>query len=350
MRLTDVPLTLMLLPGFLMACCGDSESPDRCKDVVCDQPPANECKDTGTLVEYDAEGTCNPDTGRCEYGSFEKHCENGCSEGSCRNGRRAAGFVTVLEIQSSWGDRSEVWAYFAKELHSRKTPAFFDAHRLTEKAREGSCVLYGSYYRLLDMCNPPCLDDQYCDGMTCQDYPPHWNVGAITIDGLNTQLQMQPDEYDNYLETGLPQDLFDPGSDIMVNAEGSELGPFSMGQKGVALLEIGSTIVDLIAGKPTTISWTPEGTDARVQVFLRTGIHRPRLPAAAIFCDVPDGDGEVIIPATLVDAFRTHAGLNQQPCEIMRYTREVKTPFGNDVELTVGSVVDLQLNTPRGMK
>jgi hypothetical protein len=180
--------------------------------------------------------------------------------------------------------------------------------------------------------------------MVCRPYPPHWNVGTITISGLNTAAAIQPDEYDNYVEQTLPADLFDEGAGITVSAAGGELGAFQLSATGLAPLDADST-VDLIAGQPTTISWTPGTVDARVQVFLRTGIHRPSPPGAAVFCEVDDSAGQIVIPATIVDAFRSAAMLNQQPCELMRYTRDIQNPFG-EVELRVANVVSLQLNTP----
>jgi hypothetical protein len=250
----------------------------------------------------------------------------------------------VFEIQSSWGDRSEVRAYFAEEIHLRKAPFYHDLDHMTVANQAGDCALLTNYQRLLDMCNPPCGADEYCAGVTCLPYPPHWNVGTITLSGLNTAAELQPDEHDNYLEQTLPADLFDQGAAITVSAAGGELGGFQLSATGLAPLDADTT-VDLIAGQPTVISWTPGTVDARVQVFLRTGIHRPTPPSAAVFCEVDDSAGQIVIPAAIVDAFRSAAMLNQQPCELMRYSQDIQNPFGQ-VELRVANVVSLQLNTP----
>ncbi|MBW1809217.1 MAG: hypothetical protein JRJ87_13565 [Deltaproteobacteria bacterium] len=321
---------------------------DLCLGVVCDDPPDNACKpgDDNTLLVYEAIGDCNPDSGRCEYDPTERLCENGCTQGRCLDDKYAVGFVTVLEHTSPYGAWAEVRAYFAVELHHRKIPSHKDITLMTETAREGSCVYYGSWSLKMDMCDPPCEGDQYCAGIVCKDYPAHWDVGTISVAGLKLQLSVDPDSYDNYRADGLPEDLFDGGIDVVASAGGGDLGPFSLGAKGVAPLEIDSSVVDLIAGKPTTVSWTPADPDTQVQVFLRTGIHWPSLPSAAIVCEAPDGDGEVVIPASMVDAFRSTAGPNQQLCEMIRFTRDVKSPFGGEIELTVGSVQMLQLNTP----
>jgi hypothetical protein len=247
-------------------------------------------------------------------------------------------------MQWSWGDTSQVRAYFAEEIHLRKAPFYQDLDHMTATSQEGDCMLLANYQRLLDMCNPPCGPDEYCDGMVCRTYPPHWNVGALTITGLNSAASLLPDEYDNYLEQDLPADLFNEGAGITVSAAGGELGAFDLSATGVAPLDADFT-VDLIAGQPTTISWTPGTVDARVQLFLRTGIHRPSPPSAAVFCEVDDSAGQIVIPATIVDAFRSAAMLNQQPCELMRYTQDIQNPFGQ-VELRVANVVSLQLNTP----
>ena len=339
--------TMLMFAGLVFTCCGGGGG-GPCEGVVCDDPPADTCKDEETLLRYEAEGTCNPGTGLCEYGYTEVQCEDGCYGGKCGE-MRAVGYVALLEEKSSWEDHNTARAYFAEELHMLKTPFFYDARRMVEKHREGSCAYLesdgGGGAKLL-MCDPPCGPDQYCDAVVCVDFPPHWNVGTIAVEGLEIQLSMESDQYDNYEEELAGERLFDEGSVVTVTASGGELEGFSVSATAVELLSVDSTVVDLIAGKPAVVSWTPQATDARMQVFLRTGMHRPRLPAAAILCDVPDGDGMVTIPASIVDSFRAAAGVNQQPCEIMRYNRSVQaTPWG-EVELTVGSIVGLQLNTP----
>ena len=332
-------------------CANDQcQNQDLCQGVTCDSPPADSCLDADTKLTYQSPGTCEAATGRCQYTSSQEECPQGCVQGKCQQGPQAEGFITVFENHSEWGDSSEVKAYFAETLHMRKTPPFiYDPEHMVETARKDACILLGSRAGTkdrLDMCDPPCGPDQYCGGMTCADYPTHYNVGTITMTGLRTALELTPDAYDNYqyYGTGGLTDLFDSGAEITAQAAGGELGPLAMSAKGVAPLVMASTVVTLVDGQPITFSWTPTDPGSRVQVFLRAGNHRPSMPDVAIVCDVLDDDGKVIIPASLVDGFKSSAYLAMQPCEIMRYTNQLQSLFGGQVELRVASVVNLTLS------
>jgi hypothetical protein len=331
---------------FLATGCGGSGEPESCEGVVCDQPPDDTCLDANTLLAYRSTGVCNPETGKCIYQADQRNCPEGCADGRCQGGPLAEGFVSVFEHRGGMADYGEVRAYFAEELLLRKAPFYFDADHMSETAAEGDCVLLKNWLRFLDMCDPPCGGDQYCDGQTCVDYPTHYDAGTLNFGGLTIALDLEPDDYDNYQAETPPADLFAPGASVSASALGSELEGFRLAATGVSPLETGSDTVDLIAGQPTTITWTPADDGARVQVFLRTGIHRPTAPSAALFCDVPDSQGEVVISASLVDAFRNEVGINQQPCEIMRYTEDRQTPFEGEIVLRVASVQSVMLNTP----
>ncbi len=60
------------------------EIPDPCEGISCDMPEANSCKDSMTLIEYNAQGIC--DEGECSYQSREVNCPTGCENGACNAG------------------------------------------------------------------------------------------------------------------------------------------------------------------------------------------------------------------------------------------------------------------------
>jgi hypothetical protein len=180
----------------------------------------------------------------------------------------------------------------------------------------------------------------------CQDLPAHWDVGNITIEGLKTGVTMTPDDLDRYAAAGLPADLFDDGDQVTAGIEGGELGPFSLSAAGVADLEVADTTVELQRGQPAMVSWTPADPDSRVQVLLLSGSHDPTRPTTGILCDAPDSDGSVEIGAELVDGFINAHVVVQKFSRITRYTRDVQTPFEKEIELIVGSVVELGLILP----
>jgi hypothetical protein len=96
-------------------------------------------------------------------------------------------------------------------------------------------------------------------------------------------------------------------------------------------------------------TWTPAGDPAaRVKVTINSttqGGHGNPLKAI-IECDVPDADGQIIIPSAMVDAFPSSEGLaicvaiDCPLSQIMRYTRGVAAVPGGEVSLIVGSRMD----------
>jgi hypothetical protein len=262
----------------------------------------------------------------------------------------AWGWVKVMEVSGTYIGGAEVGAYFAVEpSYPRSLTHHLDIPCLQTQSAE-SCSLWIHPALLMALCDPPCDEDQECmysgTDAYCQDLPAHWDVGTVTIEGLKTDVAMNPDELDRYGASGLPQDLFDDGDQVSAGIQGGELGPFSLSAAGVADLEVASTTVQLQRGQPATISWTPADADSRVQVLLLSGPHDPTRPTAGILCDVPDSDGSVEIDAALVDGFINNHVVVQKFSRITRYTRDVQTPFEKEVELIVGSVVELGLILP----
>jgi hypothetical protein len=274
----------------------------------------------------------------------------GCGSSSGTPEKIAWGWVKVMEVRGTYIGGAEVGAYFAVEpsyprslLHHLDIPC-----QQTQSA--GNCSLWIHPALLMALCDPPCNGDQECmyagAEAYCQDLPAHWDVGTVTVQGLKTDVTMTPDDLDLYAAAGLPADLFDDGDQVTASIEGGELGPFSLSATGVADLEVDSTTVKFQRGQPVTVSWTPADPESRVQVLLLSGPHDPTRPTAAILCDAPDSDGSVQIGAELVDGFINSHVVVQKFSRITRYTRDVQTPFQKEIELIVGSAVELGLILP----
>ena len=58
---------------------------------------------------------------------------------------------------------------------------------------------------------------------------------------------------------------------------------------------------------------------------------------------MPDSAGQVEIAATLVDGFLEMVFPIQHVSQIMRYTREARSPFGKEIELIVGNLHGLEI-------
>jgi len=76
-------ITTILLACAFAACSYQGGEPS-CEGVVCDSPPADACKDPGTLLVYAQTGACDPATGECSYSTSERNCNYGCEAGRCK--------------------------------------------------------------------------------------------------------------------------------------------------------------------------------------------------------------------------------------------------------------------------
>ncbi len=295
----------------------------------------------------------------------------------------AWGWISAIE----WNDVCDQWylktqwnggvrAYFAEDANwNRALP-----HTLgwcTPKATVGACTLWDPGI-MDDQClndgGCMCLDkgvecdettvrwcpeDQVCvetpDGEPwsrgiCVDLPRHFDVGTVTITGLKVPIEMQPDDLDRYLASELPDknDLFDAGDVVTATTSGGELPPMSFTARGVAPLQLASPVVSIRigSGRPAYARWTPADPSSRVQVALMGGSHDPNPLAAAIVCDAPDGDGQVEIAGSLLDELyrlSCNGGWMLKCSRITRYSRDVQSMGGKDVELFVGSARNLQM-------
>jgi len=286
-------------------------------------------------------GDVDPGTDRAADGG------DGYGDGYEKN---AWGWVKVMEVRGTYIGGSEAGAYFAIEPSYPRSLAHHLDIPCQQTQSAGNCSLWIHPALLMALCDPPCNEDQECmyagTDAYCQDLPAHWDVGTVTINGLKTDVTMTPDDLDRYATGGMQEDLFDDGDPVTAGIAGGELGPFSLSATGVAGLEVASTTVEFQRGQPATVSWTPADADSRVQVLLLSGPHDPTRPTAAILCDAPDSDGSVQIDAALVDGFINNLVVVQKFSRITRYSRDVQTPFSKEIELIVGSVVELGLILP----
>jgi hypothetical protein len=77
-------LVIGILCAGLNGCGGSGEPADLCRDVVCDNPPADTCKDASTLTTFSPLGICDPLSGKCSFFAQEKTCNHGCQAGKCQ--------------------------------------------------------------------------------------------------------------------------------------------------------------------------------------------------------------------------------------------------------------------------
>ncbi|NMB73890.1 MAG: hypothetical protein GYA21_02020 [Myxococcales bacterium] len=338
--------------------CGGSEVTDRCQNKVCDEPPADFCRNESVLAEYAGTGTCDPKTGECQYQSTDRTCAQGCADGACRGESQTVfGYIAIFEAEVMWFAGSDwfkgVGAYFADQ------PSYYRylPHQLewfcTEAASAGSCRLYSPCARVVvryDQCDPRCGEDQWCDNQsaTCQPLPRHYDVGEISVSGTHAAISLPPDAMDRYALASPPADLFDAGATIQASAPGGALGAISLSAPGVAPLSADAQ-VELLAGSAARFRWQSTGDGSRVRLILLGGLHDPA-PPVGISCDAEDSAGELEIPAALVDGFRQRTLVIQKPSYAMRYQRAAQTAGAGEIELMVGSVKDVHVCLSAGCR
>lgn len=268
----------------------------------------------------------------------------------------AVGWIAVLELNNFNMEIPETWeksvqAYFSEEIHRKRTLPFHTQHFLQLMLTEGPCSVYIPPARGRWVCDPPCEPTQECvvddNGQeVCRDLPYAYYLGAMTIEGLKIGGAMTFDEYRRYHIPTTPDDIFDDGDAITASVQGGELGPFELSVSGVAHLEVPDNQVELQPGKAATVGWTPADPDSRIMMVLAMGHHFPSLPTAYMTCDAPDSDGQLEIPAAIVDAFLEVPAFMINPCFIARYQRATSTPFGGEIEMMAASFQRLMLYLP----
>jgi len=248
-----------------------------------------------------------------------------------------AGTIEIVEYYS--GGAGEVVGGHVLIVMQRGVPPT----RLALVAEEGACRLW---LQDTTAC-PSCDEGTLCGvGGTCAPVPAPADAGTITLTGLAKDLTATPAPPSPYYSvTPEPpiDGLFADGAAITVaiaGADGFPAATTTLG--GVSDLDIGSIgLVELVDGKDHTITWTPDGSDATVEVVLQLGWHGLP-PSSRIVCVAPDAAGAITIPRALVEAFPYfQVGLFQVPSWIERLDRAlVHGPHG-PIEVRVASHVYL---------
>jgi hypothetical protein len=271
-------------------------------------------------------GSCNQETGECEYTPKAAVCGSACSINHCTGEHRAAGWIVVLRGDTSTTEQGRVARFrgiFGVDLDQGHALSHH-LHRFQNPLIEdGSCRLYRGFEWG--------ESDQ-------QEFLP-WDVGEIRIEGLAEDVVLVPDAWGYYDVVDQTSVLPEDGDLVSVHAEGGLLGPFSLQAEGVPAFD-GIGIVSMPVSGPAVVEWTPADTDTRVEIVLMTGNHVGHGLSAAIVCDAPDSEGRVEIAEDMVHYFReNHSYLPiRWPRHSMRYRRDIQSPYGGEIELTVGVI------------
>jgi len=250
-----------------------------------------------------------------------------------------AGSIAMVEQLGS--DSGQVSATYVLVSLASAPPI---AH-LVLSGESGACRVYT---RPEVTCEPACTLGARCgsDGQ-CQPEPSFVSAGDITFSGLSAALVAHPSE-GRYSVTPEPSEseLFAAQADIGVSAAGADQPAFSVHTTGVSNLAVTSPLfIELYDTDNETITWTPDGSDAEVEVTLQLGWHGA--PATSIlFCRAPDADGHVLIDKALIRQFDYFGGtgLFQQPSWAERLQRVAIDGTYGPIEVVAASRVSLYVS------
>jgi hypothetical protein len=151
-------------------------------------------------------------------------------------------------------------------------------------------------------CDPPCGPGTICAATgSCVVEPKNLNLGTVTIAGLKKDVRMEPRLPSNeYFDSELPDELYEPGSEIRLEASGSnEVKSFQLRSTGVPPLTITTTDWTLAPGQGLPIAWPP-GNDPNTRVLVRVSVDQHGNSPVVLTCDLPD-NGSVMLDGPLVD-------------------------------------------------
>lgn len=214
----------------------------------------------------------------------------------------------------------------------------------------GGCQLLTPVF---PFCDPGCGTSVCVSDDTCVAYPKQVDVGTLSVEGMQAQagasfmvspLSETNLTYQPKASVGLTYPGATPGQPVIVRGTSGAYGAFTLQAAGIAPLELmGTGNVRVASGEPTTLSWVPSGSAARVLVELDISHHGGI--KGEIVCDVDD-TGSLEIPAPLVTGL-VDLGVAGFPTIIVtrRSVGAATVPQGR-VELLLSSRVERPVEIP----
>ena len=163
----------------------------------------------------------------------------------------------------------------------------------------GGCGFFApeSYF-----CDPACSGNTICTASeTCRPLPEQIPVGTVHLAGTDPELDLEPDEWNNYRTTENQPAFYQPGDLITVSASGAgDVAAFEIAARGVPELTVPFEQLQAIEHQNMTVPWnvaddSPDG--ARVVLHMDSDHHGTR---AWVEC-WSDDDGELVVPASVLD-------------------------------------------------
>ena len=165
---------------------------------------------------------------------------------------------------------------------------------------EGECWFVSAM--LEGTCDPGCADTHYCSQEgACEPWPVYAPAGAWALEGLVGTLEFTLTERGEYLATDFPDDLFDAGATVTLEAGGGATPAFRVSAVAPAPpAEDPDPGLTWTPGEPLVVAWTPQEDGARVRWEMISLMHAGNGPM--VVCE-SDDDGEIVVPGPVTAAY-----------------------------------------------
>jgi hypothetical protein len=195
-------------------------------------------------------------------------------------------------------------------------------------------------------CDPQCGSGRTCGPDGCIPTPRTHSVGTVTITGLAQELVLTPSSVRRYSPSSvLPYPPYEEGAAIELVTEGGDYASFTLGGRGVALLEVAGGEIVVDSDQPVPLRWTAARSDDAARVFIEVDIAHHGGIAARIECDVDD-DGAFEIPADLVTELVARGVAGFPTITLTRRSVDSAMIEPGCVELEVGARVIREVMVP----
>jgi hypothetical protein len=201
---------------------------------------------------------------------------------------------------------------------------------------EGECGFLSAMVE--GTCEPGCADTQYCSHEdVCEEWPTYAPAGAWTLEGLTGTLEFTLTDRGEYLATDFPDDLFDPGATVTLNAAGGQTPAFAVSAVAPAApSEDPDPDLAWTPGEPLEITWTPGEDGAQVRWEMISLMHAGNGPM--VVCE-SDDDGVIVVPGAITAVYEPWR-TEWETWQITRFRR-------GDAALDDGGAFGLELATQR---
>lgn len=198
-----------------------------------------------------------------------------------------------------------------------------------------------------------CLGGSICVADNdCRPEPDTMTVGTVNVQGLKTKDGANSFSIDpingNYQPANNQIKLAYPacteGETVTISSAGTPLcAAFSVSAKGISIINVLNDSLPMNPGEDIDLKWTAPASPAATTILVVIDISYHGGTKAKIECEAAD-DGELVIPAALLDSLKTFGMAGHPKLEI--YRRSLGSDPGTGVQVLIESMTTCWLKIP----